>query len=107
MRQIYRDLFFHHAAFATLLDKGNEDSALTYLILFYYFIYFRAINLAISSKLYNFAAVIESRFLYNLRAFSSPAEGVRLPISLMVRMLNHFRWGVRLAGGREENAKER
>ena len=49
-----------------------------------------------SIKLYNFAAVIESRFLYNLRAFSSPAEGVRLPISLMVRMLNSFRWGVAL-----------
>ena len=93
MRQIYRDLFFHHVAFTTLLGIGNEDSTLTYLILFYYFIYFRAINLAISSKLYNFAAVIESRFLYNLRAFSSPAEGVRLPISLMVRMLIGFQWG--------------
>jgi hypothetical protein len=93
MRQIYRDIFFHRAAFATLLGIVNGDSTLTYLILFYYFIYFRAINLAISSKLYNFAAVIESRFLYNLRAFSSPAEGVRLPISLMVRMLIGFQWG--------------
>jgi hypothetical protein len=49
--------------------------------------YFLPLDLANWGKMYNFAAVIESRFLYNLRAFCSPAEGVRLPISLMVRML--------------------
>ena len=66
--------------------------------------YFLPLDLANWGKMYNFAAVIESRFLYNLRAFSSPAEGVRLPISLMARMLNSFWWGVRPTGGREENA---
>ena len=82
---------------------GIGCSTLTYFIFFILNIYFRPFNLAISTKLYNFAAVIESRFLYNLRAFSSPAEGVRLPISLMARMLNSFWWGVRPTGGREEN----
>ena len=43
--------------------------------------YFDPFFLVMSIKMCNFAPVIESRFLYNLRAFSSPAEGVRLPIS--------------------------
>ena len=66
--------------------------------------YFDPFFLVMSIKMCNFAPVIESRFLYNLRAFSSPAEGVRLPISLMVSMLNSFWWGILLTGGREENA---
>lgn len=55
--------------------------------------YFLPLDLANWGKMYNFAAVIESRFLYNLRAFSSTAEGKRLPISLMDRVLNNFRRG--------------
>ena len=52
--------------------------------------YFDPFFFVMSIKMCNFAPVIESRFLYNLRAFSSLAEGVRLPISLMFRMLNGF-----------------
>ena len=93
MRQIYHNLFSYDSAYAALTGMGIGPGTLTYLIIFIFNIHFRPFNLAISTKLYNFAAVIESRFLYNLRAFSSPAEGVRLPISLMVRMLISFRWG--------------
>lgn len=94
MRQIYHNLFSYDSAYAALTGMGIGPGTLTYLIIFIF--NFRPFNLAISTKLYNFAAVIESRFLYNLRAFSSPAEGVRLPISLMVRMLNCFWWGFAL-----------
>ena len=90
MCQISRNIFFLTIGCTALKGMGIGCSILTYLIFFILNIHFRPFNLAISTKLYNFAAVIESRFLYNLRAFSSPAEGVRLPISLMVRMLINF-----------------
>ena len=92
MCQIYHNIFSLTIGCTALKGMGIGCSTLTYFIFFILNIYFRPFNLAISTKLYNFAAVIESRFLYNLRAFSSPAEGVRLPISLMVRMLINFRW---------------
>ena len=92
MCQIYHNIFSLTIGCTALKGMGIGCSRLTYFIFFILNIYFRPFNLAISTKLYNFAAVIESRFLYNLRAFSSPAEGVRLPISLMVRMLINFRW---------------
>ena len=91
MCQIYHNKFSRTMGCAALKRTGIGCSALTYFIFFILNIYFHPFNLAISIKLYNFAAVIESRFLYNLRAFSSPAEGVRLPISLMVRLLINFR----------------
>ena len=57
-----------------------------------------SLNLANSWKIINFAPVIERRFLYNLRAFSSTAEGERLPISLMDRVLNNFLRGYASSG---------
>ena len=57
--------------------------------------------------MYNFAAVIESRFLYNLRAFSSTAEGGEATYILDGQNVKITSGSITLAGGREENAERR